>query len=190
MRAMRQTLALCVLLLAVGGCDDDDTGGGPDLAAPADLLPPVDMAVRLPDGVSCGNKTCAVGQSCCVTTNGMTASATCIAAGGSCAGGAVLACDGPEDCSGGTASGMYCCGTIQFSGMQDGGVMFNGGEAMCTGTCNFSFSQGSVTTRLCHADVDCTGLSFLGQAVDKCCTSAQAPGLHFCAAPFQGITCP
>lgn len=188
MRAMRQTIALCALLLAGAGCGDDNNGG-PDMSMP-DLAVGADLAVRTPDGVACGGMTCSVGQSCCVMASGqMTTSTTCIGAGGNCNGGAVLACDGPEDCG----SGMqYCCGTIQFSGgTPDGGaVMFGGGNSSCTGSCDFTFQQGSVKTRLCHADVDCTGLSAFGMNLDKCCSSTQAPGLHFCAAALAGITCP
>ncbi len=191
MRAMRQLLALCALVL-VAGCGDD-TSVGPDMSMPADLAPGPDLAVRLPDGVVCGQMSCPVGQSCCVMTSGnMTTSQMCIAAGGQCTGGAVLACDGPEDCS--NASMPFCCGTIKFTGGgPDGGAtMFNGGNAMCTGTCDFNFGGGMVTTRLCHADVDCTGLTAFGQNLNQCCSSAMAPGLHFCAAALGlgGITCP
>src|SRR5207302_3031942 len=97
MRAMRQTFALCVLVLAVGGCGNDANNGAPDMSMP-DLAPGPDMAVRVPNGVGCGAMTCAVGQDCCVTVSGTATTSTCIAAGGAC-GGAVLTCDGPEDCS-------------------------------------------------------------------------------------------
>jgi hypothetical protein len=189
MRAMRQTLALCALLL-LGGCGDDVTTSGPDLAAPADLAPGADLAVRAPNGVACGQMTCAVGQTCCVTTSGtMATGATCMGQSGQCTG-ATLACDGPEDCNG----GGFCCGTIKFmGGMADGGApVFQGGNSTCTGTCDFTLGTNQVKTRLCQADIDCAGLTAFGQAVDKCCSSSMAPGLHFCAAPLGigGITCP
>ncbi|MGZ3425538.1 MAG: hypothetical protein ACXVCV_02765 [Polyangia bacterium] len=191
---MRHTLALCALVLLAGGCGDDTNSGGPDMTMPDLALGP-DMAVRQPDGVSCGAMTCSVGQSCCVTVSGTTPTSTCIAAGGTC-GGAKLACDGPEDCG---SSMQYCCGTITFEpGNPDGGMpMFNGGNSSCSGTCDFNYSPGSpsmITTRLCHLDDDCTGLSAGGGTVmlNRCCSSAQAPGLHFCAAALGvgGITCP
>jgi hypothetical protein len=195
MRAMRQILALCALVFVAGGCGDDTTSFGPDMSSPADLTAGPDLAVRMPDGVVCGASSCSVGQSCCVSVTGTTTSAMCLAPGGTC-NGAKLACDGPEDCS----SGMqFCCGMITFSGGTNpdaGAPMFNGGNASCNGTCDFNFTQGppsQVTTRLCHADVDCTGLSLGGQVMlDKCCSSTMAPGLHFCAAAlgFGGITCP
>jgi hypothetical protein len=51
-----------------------------------------------------------------------------------------------------------------------------------------------ITTRLCHLDDDCTGLSAGGGTVmlNRCCSSTMAPGLHFCAAAFGigGVTCP
>jgi hypothetical protein len=192
MRAMRQSLALCALLL-VAGCGDDSNNGGPDMSMP-DLQPPPDLALN---GVGCGTTTCAVGQDCCVTVNSGTGttSSTCIAAGGSCQGGAVLACDGPEDC----AASQFCCGTIAFQGggPDAGAPMFNGGNSSCTGTCDFNYQMGTpsmITTRLCHFDMDCSGLSAFGGAVqlNKCCSSTMAPGLHFCANTlgFGGVTCP
>lgn len=196
MRAMRTKIlaSLLPLCLLVAGCGDDTTTA-PDMSMP-DLAPGPDLAMRTPDGVSCGQMTCPAGQSCCVmTSNNMVTGASCIAPNGQCSG-STLACDGPEDCGGGTGSGQYCCGTIQFSGggPDAGAPTFNGGSAMCTSTCNFNFGSGSVTTRLCHQDVDCTGLTGpLGTMLDKCCTSTQAPGMHFCANTFgmgTGITCP
>jgi hypothetical protein len=91
---------------------------------------------------------------------------------------------------------QYCCGTITISGLgtPDGGTpVFQGGNSSCSGTCDFNVVQGpptKLTTRLCQLDVDCTGLTGFGQPLDKCCSSAQAPGLHFCAAAIFGITCP
>jgi len=188
MRAMRQIIAVCALVLCVGGCGDDTTSGA-DMSMP-DLAPLPDMSLN---GVGCGNMTCAIGQECCVTVSGTgTTSSSCIAAGGNCSGGAVLACDGPEDCT----SSQFCCGMITFTGglNPDAGTpMFNGGNSSCTATCDFNFTQGPpsmVTTRLCHFDADCTGLSAFGQNLDKCCTSTMAPGLHFCGLAIGGITCP
>ena len=180
MRAMRQTLALCALVLLVGGCGDDSNNAGPDMSMP-DLAPLPDMSLN---GVGCGNMTCAIGQDCCVTVSGTgTTTSTCIASGGSCTGGAVLSCDGPEDCG----SSQFCCGSITFSGGLNpdaGAPMFGGGNASCAGTCDFSTNYPAtptmVTTRLCHFNEDCAGLSAFGQPIDHCCTSAQAPGLHFC----------
>jgi hypothetical protein len=191
---MRTLVLACALLAA--GCGDD-TNGTPDMSMP-DLAPGPDLAVRMPDGVSCGSATCPVGQSCCVQAMGMTTSSMCISPGGACTG-AVLACDGPEDCG---SAMPYCCGTIKFTGGTNpdaGAPMFQGGDAMCTMTCDASFTPGSggspttVKTRLCKIDDDCAGLSIGGGTIglNKCCSSAQAPGLHFCAAPLGGgITCP
>jgi hypothetical protein len=192
MRAMRQTLVCvltsCTLVLGAVGCGDDGNNGAPDMSMP-DLAPPSDMSLN---GVACGSATCAVGQECCVTVSGTgTTSSTCIASGGNCSGGAVLACDGAEDC----AASQFCCGQITFTGGIDpdaGAPMFNGGNSSCAGTCDFNFSQGPpsvVTTRLCHVDDDCAGLTVFTQA-SKCCSSTQAPGLHFCAIGIGPITCP
>jgi hypothetical protein len=193
MRAMRQILALSALVLVAGGCGDDSNNSGPDMSMPADLTLGPDLAVRMPDGVVCGTANCSVGQSCCVTVSGMATSSACIAAGGAC-GGAKLNCDGPEDCG----SMMFCCGTIAFTGGTNpdaGAPVFQGGNASCAGTCDFTFTQGppsSITTRLCKINDDCTGLTAFGQNLDQCCSSTMAPGLHFCAANFGfgGVTCP
>jgi hypothetical protein len=190
MRAMRQTLALCVLVLCAGGCGDD-AGGGPDMSMP-DLAPPLDMSLN---GVGCGSMTCPVGQDCCVTVNSGTGTtmSSCVASANACSGGAVLACDGPEDCT----QSQFCCAMITFTGGTDpdaGAPMFQGGNSSCNGTCDFSTNYPStpthVTTRLCHFDADCAGLTAFGQAVDKCCSSTMAPGLHFCALALGPITCP
>ncbi len=191
MRAMRTTLAFCVLLLGVAGCGDDSNNSGPDMSMPADLAPPPDMSLN---GVTCGTMSCPIGQDCCVTVDNTTGAtmASCIASGGSCSGGATLTCDGPEDCT----SSQFCCGTLAFSGGLDadaGAPMFNGGNSSCTGSCAFSTNYPatptSVTTRLCHFTTDCTGLTVLGQNT-QCCSSTMAPGLHFCAIAIGPITCP
>jgi hypothetical protein len=203
MRAMRIPLLAATVLplcLLVVGCGDDTNHNAADMSMSVpDLAMGPDMAVRVPDGVVCGSMSCAVGQSCCITqSNNMATGAACVASASACTSGTVLSCDGAEDCGGAGSAGAYCCGTIQFSGgTPDGGApMFQGGDASCTGTCNFAFAQGSVTTRLCHQDVDCTGLTGpLGIQLDKCCSSSQAPGLHICATNLgglggMGITCP
>ncbi len=179
MRAMRQIIALCALVL-VAGCGNDNNNTGPDMSMP-DLLPLPDLAIP---GIACANTSCAVGQECCLSVSGTsTVSGTCISSGGTCSG-AVLACDGPQQCG----ANQFCCGTITFSGginPDAGAPMFGGGNAACANTCDFTtnypMSPTMVTTRLCHVNDDCTGLSAFGQPIDHCCTSSQAPGLHFCA---------
>lgn len=180
MRAMRHFVALCALVLVAGGCGDDSNNNALDMSMP-DLAPPADLSLT---GVGCGMMTCGAGQECCVTVSmSGTTSSMCIAQGGNCAGGAVLACDGPEDCS---SASPYCCGMITISGLAPdaGAPMFGGGNSSCTATCDFSTNYPqtptTATTRLCHFNEDCTGLSAFGQPIDHCCTSAQAPGLHFC----------
>lgn len=192
MRAMRQTLlcvvASCTLLVGVAGCGDD-SGNAADMSMP-DLQPPSDMSLN---GVVCGSMTCALGMECCVTVSGTgTTSSTCIATGGNCMGGAVLACDGAEDCP----ASQFCCATITFTGGTNpdaGSPVFQGGDSSCTASCDFSTNLGQsptkVTTRLCHVDDDCAGVTVLNQP-GKCCSSTQAPGLHFCAIAFGPVTCP
>ena len=85
---------------------------------------------------------------------------------------------------------------IVFSGGLNpdaGAAMFNGGNSSCTATCDFTTNYPktptTATTRLCHFDADCAGLSAFGTDLNKCCTSTLAPGLHFCAAALFGFTC-
>lgn len=197
MRGMRHNIALCALILVavvgVAGCGNEGNHG-PDMSMPLDLAPGPDIAVRSPDGVACGSTSCPPGQSCCVTSNGtMVTGSTCVSSSNQCSG-ALLACDGPEDC-GINGAMPYCCGTIMFSGgggPDAGTPMFQGGNAMCAASCNFLFGGNSVTTRLCQADVDCAGLTIpIVNTQTTCCSSPMAPGLHFCATAFAGtVSCP
>ena len=195
---MRQTiLILSCALFSVAGCGDDTTtaaNNGADLsvAASADMTISHDLAPRVPNGVVCDTTTCAVGQSCCLTTaNNAVTGGTCVASASACTSGSTLTCDGPEDCS--TAS-PDCCATISLSGLgPDGGTpMLAGGNASCSGTCDFAISSDSITTRLCHFDADCTGLKVYGTLQTTCCSSTALPGEHFCAIAVGvgGITCP
>src|SRR6266540_773110 len=192
MRDMRMNLVLISCLL-LAGCGDDNglNNGGSDLSASLDMTvgpPGPDMAVRKPNGVACGSTQCAVGQSCCVLTdNGQVTGASCIAAGGAC-GGSVVACDGPEDCSGG--GGTYCCATVNLIAPDpDAGVAggVSGGAASCTADCQASvdLQNQSLTSRLCTVAADCTGLSVASPLgiipLDKCCSTPMAPGT-----PFRG----
>jgi hypothetical protein len=115
--------------------------------------------------------------------------------GGCGDGGAAEACDGPEDCA--TAGMPDCCVTASFTrGMGDAGVMPQAANASCVASCQGSAALAgngaTLTTRLCHTAVDCTGL--MGTAMgfnlsfDSCCSSAQAPGINFCApAQFMNL---
>src|SRR5262249_4077666 len=98
MRAMRN-LTLSVLSCAVMaiGCGSN-TNAIHDMGVPDMTLGP-DMAMRMPNGVACGqNMTCPVGNQCCFSfANNMATGAMCVSSPSQCQG-AVLACDGPEDC--------------------------------------------------------------------------------------------
>lgn len=197
---MRQTiLILSCALFSVAGCGDDTTTAtnhGADMsgAAGADMVIGPDMSPRVPNGVACGSATCPVGQDCCLTTaNNAVTGEMCVASAASCTTGSTLACDGPEDCA---SASPDCCATLSLSGLTpDGGTpMLNGGNASCTGTCDFSAASdfSTITTRLCHVNTDCTGVKVLGALQTSCCSSAMVPGLHFCAVAVTqvGITCP
>ncbi|HEX4457184.1 MAG TPA: hypothetical protein VIA18_04400, partial [Polyangia bacterium] len=198
---MRQTIfILSCALFAVAGCSDDTTtvaNNGADMSvnAAADMTLGPDMTPRVPNGVACDTTTCAVGQSCCLTTaNNAVTGGMCVASASACTSGSNLACDGPEDCS--TAS-PTCCATLSLSGSltdaDAGAPMLNGGNATCAGTCSFTAAAdfSSITTRLCHYNSDCAGLTvpYLGTPT-SCCSSSMVPGVHFCAVALAGITCP
>lgn len=199
---MRQTiLVFSCALFSVAGCGDDTTtaGNGGDMSvnAAADMTAGPDMTPRVPNGVNCDTSTCAVGQSCCLTTaNNMVTGGMCVASASACTSGSNLACDGPEDCSSGSPA---CCATIDISGLSgilggdaDAGTpTVTGGNAACAGTCSFGFSSSSITTKLCHVNSDCAGETVpgLGTAT-TCCSSSMVPSLHFCAIAIGPITCP
>src|SRR5438874_9150773 len=97
MRAMRN-LTLAIITLMAVGCGSNTSAK--DMSVPADLTVGPDIAMRMPNGVTCGTGlTCPVGQECCVSfANNMATGATCVASASQCMG-AALACDGPEDCN-------------------------------------------------------------------------------------------
>jgi hypothetical protein len=84
------------------------------------------------EGVPCGDATCNAPEVCCVTFNGQSCTSNCNQ-------GLALACDGPEDCSGGDV----CCGDIGMGG--------GGSECMPSGDCQTGMGSG----RLCHSNTDC-----------------------------------
>jgi hypothetical protein len=182
---MRQIVALCVLVVCAGGCGSEPNNAGPDLS-----IPPPDLSLS---GVICGSTSCAgeTGDAeCCVDTNG-TGSAQCVFPG-RCTYGAIFYCDGREDCN----SFQFCCGTLTFgtdTNPDAGVVLFEGGKSVCAVTCDFNVTQippYTLTTPMCHFDDECRGVtSASGQQV-KCCSSTMTPGLHFCAVPMPGVTCP
>ena len=154
-----------------------------DFAVPPDLTPASDFG-----GVLCGNMTCAPNQMCCATVENMNLVQTCQASCDGDAGMFVVACDGPEDCK-----GNPCCAMVSIGG---GGMMMGG--AMCTNApnaCQINLAMNAISTRLCHADADCAGLTIpiLGSPA-QCCHEASQPNTHVCAAPinFMGFNfqCP
>ena len=187
-----------VAAVAVSACGDDGLGTGGDAGADLSVavLPlEVDLARRDMTGngtgsdlagvdfagVNCGTSVCGSTQSCCIVVAGQTATAMCVPIGTCQDGGIPATCDGPEDCSGGTAN---CCANLAL-----GGMMSVTGEAMCTATCPGSATQsaggGSLSTKLCHNRADCTGYTgtapVLGNTnFDACCGTA-ALQVKFCA---------
>jgi hypothetical protein len=106
-------------------------------------------------GVVCNGSPCTTPDVCCVTLSGISVTQTCGAATACTGGGVTLACDGPEDCGGGTP---VCCGSLQ-----------TGAQCAATGSCQSSTTGGV----LCHNNDDCpTGTT---------CKAPPIPNLpHFC----------
>ena len=87
-----------ILCLAFLGCNDDNLlGGMSDLTVIQDLTVLKDMAMRLPDGVSCGNMTCNAPQVCCVKPGMGGTMSSCVTPGTCGDGGADAACPAGVD---------------------------------------------------------------------------------------------
>jgi hypothetical protein len=191
-------LALASVIFCFAACGDD--AGGVDMAVPPDMtaIPP-DMT-KVPDmtmfdfkGISCGTQSCdGVTQECCLMIQNMAASGMCVAKG-TCNkdAGASLNCDGPEDCTAGTA---ICCVTIGGEGDVDAGTLAGGsGQSRCLNACMASAAQNAgggfdAQSKLCHFSNECTGytgtIEFQGTQTlpfNRCCEVPQAPGFRFCA---------
>ena len=205
-------IASCCFALALAplfiGCGDD--GGLPITPKDLAVAPILDMAVAPPDltaikdltvvtdltstlvgdfgGVLCGGQTCGMGQKCCASVQGMNLVQMCQASCDADAGAFPIACDGPEDCM-----GNPCCAMVAVNG--GGGGM---GGAMCTNApqaCQINLAMNAVTTRLCHQDADCAGLTIpLLLVPSQCCHLMGQPNTQICAAPinFMGFNfvCP
>jgi hypothetical protein len=181
-----RNLVLC--LFVFGGCSDDNLMGNmSDLSVLNDLTPVVDLSMRMPDGVTCGNMTCNSPMVCCIKPGAGGTTSTCEAPGACGDGGAEVMCDGPEDCP----STMHnCCANAKFSlGAGDAAPMAQGANAACgsDAACpaGVDLAAQVLHTKLCHTTADCAGYmgsTPLGNAdFDGCCTSDQAPGVKFCA---------
>jgi hypothetical protein len=142
----RTLFPLCVIAIIVVACGEDEVPGID--APPAAVDAPgggdgatIDAAQTRPDaamGVDCSGDTCTPSQECCV--RGLGEMASCVNQG-NCMG-AVIECDGPEDCSGGDD----CC--LSSTGPT------SGGSACTSGTCQ---------REICHSPADCTS------PTDMCC---------------------
>ena len=121
---MRRLLGLACLLLSAAACGDetgvsapdaphnpDASTNGPDAALNGDgPSSKPDARPAIPDGVQCGEMTCAVGMACCLREVGPTVMPTCQDATAECQPGLLYTCDGPEDCGDGD-----CCETTAGS---------------------------------------------------------------------------
>jgi hypothetical protein len=120
----------------------------------------------------------------------MATGATCVTSSSQCTTGAVLACDGPEDCNTSPTDG--CCASVNIGGggPDAGNAMITGGNSKC-GQCAAGFNPtgGMVMTKLCHVTDDCKDFSLtvpvLGKIdFNKCCSGSggmSSGGIQFCA---------
>jgi hypothetical protein len=117
---------------APGGSDGaPPRDGGVDQRAPSDQGGPPDLG-EIFHGVSCGAVTCDPGAEICCASQ---LAHFCEAAGQFCPGGAIIRCDGPEDCP----PGDLCCG--------------GGSGTSCQLGCGSAH-------RLCHTEADCHAGTF------------------------------
>jgi hypothetical protein len=196
--ALAVSLAACGGSDGDSGTTDQDTGTGADTSgsdgtttdtAKSDspgtdgtttdtLTPPTDGAktdTATPggdaSGIACGAATCKAGEVCCVTPKDGGADQACAA---SCAdGGVTLGCDGPEDCSGGTAK--ICCATLKVGAGTPPACPFESGAASCAADCPTRIPTscpGEGKARLCHTKSDCAG----DASNPECCTFSGGGG--------------
>jgi hypothetical protein len=198
---MRNLFLTCALILFTPACSDDNLmGGQSDMHAPIDMANGADLAMRVPNGVMCGNSTCNSPQVCCFEPSAGGFSPMCVASGTCVDGGVQLVCDGPEDCA---ISTPDCCAVAKFSISNDDAGTFDpqGANAMCASDADCPASVNlqacELHTKLCHSAADCAGYSgtvpFLGAAdFTGCCSNQQTGDLHFCAPTqfmkFMGMT--
>ena len=175
-------LALLSLALLAASCNKEEGLPQSDLSVPPDLTVLHDMAMRVPDGVVCGNQTCSGGNTCCIRRNASNQLTQMCMPMGTCGdGGAEAACDGPEDCS--TAQ-PNCCVSVSFRQGPDGGAPDpTGGAATCTASCpaSFDLAAGTATSKLCNTIDDCVGYDSGGIDFDGCCCNNMLKGVKFCA---------
>lgn len=187
MNQVRFALLCALSLAAVPSCNEDTLGIMSDLSLLPDLSPTSDMAMRVPDGVSCGQQTCNAPQVCCIRAGANNTVLTMCSAPGTCGdGGAEAMCDGPEDCA---ATSPNCCATAKFmlSSMDAGAATPTAADSSCLASCvpSVDLQAGELHTKLCHVAEDCVGYAGnvlgLNANFDGCCTSQRAPNVHFCA---------
>jgi len=157
-----------------GGADTvtDDTASGEDAALDAPVVDDAassdtraedsskDTGASVPDAaqVACGSATCAPDETCC--SSGAPPFTYACVKGKSCPDGSgTLACDGPEDCSG----GAICCADVRLETTCSPSVR----TAECRSSC-FNMGPtpcpGNVRLRRCRAKADCTQPGYT-----KCC---------------------
>ena len=105
-----------------------------------------------PEGIVCGAQVCSGPDVCCAVPDGVGGvTMSCMQ---SCPdGGAVLACDGPEDCS-----GSFCCASIHVAAGTPPNCPLDMASAACNSSCFTNIPAtcpNSGQVRLCHFSSDC-----------------------------------
>jgi hypothetical protein len=143
------------------GTTDAGTDGGTTDAGTTDAGSPPDGGW---EGIVCGELVCTGNDICCADFSSGTLETSCAV---SCpAGQATIACDGPEDCGGGTP---YCCGDVVFGAGSLGSCPVDSLAAACAASCApyipFSCSsQGTVAP--CHVRSHCADFG----SYSECCS--------------------
>lgn len=165
-----------------GGEADAGVDGGAIDAGPADAGF---------EGIPCGTDVCLNGDVCCGDFNGSTATFTCAPSCGDA--GVVFACDGPEDCDGGTP---VCCGTLTTGPGTLPNCPPESAIASCSATCTPNIPLSCDTQAQivrCHARADCAPYASGNplNSYTECCTLPQASEAGaFCVTPFIATNIP
>ena len=142
----RWAWAAVVSIVLLGCGDDSDDGGGGTGGASSGGASSGGTGGSSGTTVSCGSKTCSVPATFCC--NFYNQPDQCMAPGATCGYGVDVACDGPEDCSG----GKICCGTLFIQGSNKSYQKLSC-ETSCTG---------NDKRVICGASGTCSGSSKCG----------------------------
>jgi hypothetical protein len=190
-------LGILVLAAAVAGCgggSGGNNGGGGGGGGDGDMAKtgtggngsdlsvahvPADMSSGGNGGFVCGAQTCGAGTQCCVVGTTPMCSSSCPD------GGFVASCSQPSECSTGSA----CCLTATATPF---GVESVACKPVASCVPSYNVLSGTILTRACVADSDCTDNNTNHTMFGSCCTEATT-GRKACFSKTlagNGWTCP